>query len=157
MCFTAQQKKMIKKAKAGKLVLRIMANCANCSEDFEEKTMLEGDQWDGKVCQDCFMKSPEEEEMDCVMCGEYFAQGNMTEIKDDQWCCEKCYEENGCECWKCGEKIIEDIENEEVDCYTHTYYLENCDDGDCCATCMAEIVYEHKDEEKEEIKFEFAK
>lgn len=95
--------------------------------------------------------------MDCVMCGEYFAQDKMTEIKGDQWCCEECYEENGCECWKCGEKIVEDIENEEVDCYTHTYYLENCDDGDCCATCMEEIVEEHKDQEKDEIKAELAR
>lgn len=113
---------MIKKAKAGKLVLRII----------------------------------EEEKMDCVICGEYFAESTMTEIKGDQRCCVTtawhtgCYEEHGTECWKCDEKIIPDIEEEEASSDILEYYYENCDDGDCCATCMLEIVKEHQEEQEED-------
>ena len=64
MSFTTEQKKMIKKAKAGKLTLRIMEKCYNCSEKFDEKTLVQSEQWLGKVCHECFESEESDEDED---------------------------------------------------------------------------------------------
>jgi predicted choloylglycine hydrolase len=77
----------------------------------------------------------------------------MTVVEGEEWCCEGCYNENGTQCWKCDVLMFKDIEDEKASSDILDYYYENCDDGDCCATCMAEIVEEHKEEQEEEEKF----
>lgn len=109
MCFTAEQKK-----------------CYYCSEDFDEKTLLWSTQWLEKVCEDCFMKEREEEVMDCVICGEYFVQDDMTMLEGEEWCCEGCGK----------------VEEDEDECVHYLYRCNKCDfmtsnDDIDCSNCGA--------------------
>ena len=146
---TEAQKKAIKRHRAGKVKLVIMEKCYNCEKMCPEKDMNDSEEWLGKVCQSCFMKEPEEEEEECVWCGEYSMINDMVEMPDDQygnpvWACECCYEDMGTECFSCGEKMFKDIEDHEAPDPIREAYYENCDDGDCCAECMRRIVNEYE-------------
>tara|TARA_R100000773_G_C4219654_1_gene118263 strand:- start:40 stop:450 length:411 start_codon:yes stop_codon:yes gene_type:complete len=136
MCLTCEQKKLLKKAKGKKMKLVIVADCYNCSKTFKESDLVWSDQWCGKVCKECYYK--EEDQVECVQCGEMC--NDWVKLADGTLCCEECYTDE--ECGMCGEKIIWDNICDDVGAEIFDKYLEEHDNGDCCAACMKKIVGE---------------
>lgn len=140
---TEAQKRAIKRSRAGKVKLVIVDKCYTCQKEFPVKDLKDsGRRWHGKKCEECLMK--EQEDVECVICGEM--KSGWVECKGGNYCCDECFAEVGTRCWRCRSDIIPEIESEEMNCDTHAYYFEHCDNGDCCADCMQEIVEEHQEE-----------